>query len=204
MAATFTQAQVATNIYWVQFTDKNDSPYSLDAPEQYLSQRALDRRARQGIAIDEYDLPVNPAYLEAVEACGAELLNPSKWLNGVSVYTTDPGVVNAINALEFVSAVRNCPNDLKAQELKEQWMANEMKAVESSKGRYGYYGEAETQIKQLNADVLHEAGYQGEGMIIAILDGGFVGTDVHPAFDNMRAEGRFLGVRSFHRGHPSV
>ena len=205
LSAVLTYAQVATNIYWVQFTDKNDSPYSIDAPEQYLSQRALDRRARQGIAIDEYDLPVNPAYLEAVAACGAELLNPSKWLNGVSVYTTDPGVVNAINTLEFVAAVRNCPNDLKAQELKEQWLANEMKAVEtSSKGRYDYYGEAETQIKQLNADLLHQAGYQGEGMIIAILDGGFVGADVHPAFDNMREEGRFLGTRSFHRGHPSV
>ena len=83
--AGFGQGQIATNIYWVQFTDKNDSPYSLDNPEAYLSTRALDRRARLGIAIDEYDLPVNPQYLEAVADCGAELINPSKWLNGVSV-----------------------------------------------------------------------------------------------------------------------
>ena len=74
------RAQVATNIYWVQFTDKNDSPYSIDNPEAYLTQRALDRRARLGIAIDEYDLPVNPQYLQAVADCGAMLLNPSKWL----------------------------------------------------------------------------------------------------------------------------
>ena len=205
VVAMLTQAQVATNIYWVQFADKNDSPYSIDAPENYLSQRALDRRARQGIAIDEYDLPVNPAYLEAVAGCGAELLNPSKWLNGVSVYTTDPAVVEAINTLPFVVMVRNCPNDLKAQELKEQWLANEMKAVESSyRAPRGFYGEAEMQATQLKVNVLHDAGYQGEGMIIAVLDGGFVGADTHPAFDNMREEGRFLGARSFHRGHPSV
>ena len=80
----FAQAQVATNIYWVQFTDKANSPYSIDNPEAYLSARALQRRANQGIGIDEYDIPVNPQYLQAVADCGAQLLNPSKWLNGVS------------------------------------------------------------------------------------------------------------------------
>ena len=70
VAGFYAQAQIATNIYWVQFTDKNDSPYSINVPEDYLSQRALDRRARLGIEIDEYDLPVNPQYLQAVADCG--------------------------------------------------------------------------------------------------------------------------------------
>ena len=98
VASLFAEAQIATNIYWVQFTDKNDSPYSLDNPEAYLSPRALQRRANQGIGIDEYDIPVNPQYLQAVADCGAQLLNPSKWLNGVTVYTNDANVVEAINA----------------------------------------------------------------------------------------------------------
>ena len=203
-AALFAQAQVATNIYWVQFTDKNNSPYSIDNPEAYLSERALQRRANQGISIDEYDIPVNPQYLQAVADCGAQLLNPSKWLNGVSVYTTHSNVIDAINALEFVAEVRNCPNDPKAQELKERWLANEMKAVESQNKTRGYYGGGETQINQLNGNILHENGYQGEGMIVAVLDGGFVGTDTHLCFDNMREEGRFLGVRDFVFGSTSV
>ena len=79
LAATlFAQGQIATNIYWVQFTDKNNSPYSIENPEAYLSARALQRRANQGIGIDEYDIPVNPQYLQAVAECGAQLLNPSK------------------------------------------------------------------------------------------------------------------------------
>ena len=32
VSAMIMQAQIATNIYWVQFTDKNDSPYSIDNP----------------------------------------------------------------------------------------------------------------------------------------------------------------------------
>ena len=76
--AYFAQAQVATNIYWVQFTDKNNSPYSIDNPEEFLSPRALQRRANQGIGIDEYDIPVNPQYLQAVADCGAQLLKNVK------------------------------------------------------------------------------------------------------------------------------
>jgi subtilisin family serine protease len=203
-ACVYAQAQIATNVYWVQFTDKNNSPYSIDAPEAYLSQRALDRRARLGIAIDEYDIPVNPQYLEAVANCGAELINPSKWLNGVTVYTTSPSVIEAINALEFVETVRNCPSNPEAQLRKQQWLEKEMTLLTNGNPTRGYYGGGYTQITQLHADVLHDSGFQGEGMVVAILDGGFVGTDIHECFDNMREEGRLLGTRDFVYGSTSV
>ena len=205
LAATmFAQAQVATNIYWVQFTDKEGSPYSIDNPEAYLSPRALQRRANLNIAIDEYDIPVNPQYLQAVADCGAEIINPSKWLNGVSVHVTDPSVIEAINALDCVMTVRNCPNDLKAQEQKERWLANEMKPAASTRSSKGFYGGAEDQVKQLNVDVLHDMGYDGTGVIIAVLDGGFEGAENTSCFDNMREEGRLLGTRDFVYGSNSV
>ena len=204
MAAVFAQAQIATDIYWVQFTDKNNSPYSIDNPEAYLSPRALQRRANLGIAIDEYDIPVNPQYLQAVADCGVQLLNPSKWLNGVSVYATSAAAIDAVHNLPFVSAVRNCPNDPQAQEMKERWLANELKSVEASRAMYGFYGGAEDQVKQLKVDVLHEQGFDGKGVVVAVLDGGFYGTDDHPCFDNMREEGRFLGVREFVFGATTV
>ena len=200
----FVQAQVATNIYWVQFTDKEGSPYSIDNPEAYLSPRALQRRANLNIAIDEYDLPVNPQYLQAVADCGAEIINPSKWLNGVSVHVTDPSVIEAINALDCVMTVRNCPNDLKAQEQKERWLANEMKPAASTRSSKGFYGGAEDQVKQLNVDVLHDMGFDGTGVIIAVLDGGFEGAENTSCFDNMREEGRLLGTRDFVYGSNSV
>ena len=204
VASLFAQAQVATDIYWVQFKDKEGSPYSINNPEAYLSARALQRRANLGIAIDEYDLPVNPQYLQAVANCGAQLLNPSKWLNGVSVYVTDPNVIDAIHALDCVSTVRNCPNNLNAPEQKEGWLANEMMPVPTQRGTRGFYGGAEDQVTQLNVNLLHDMGYDGTGVVVAVLDGGFVGTEEASCFDNMREEGRLLGTRDFVYGSPSV
>ena len=203
-ACAYAQAQIATNTYWVKFTDKNDSPYSIDAPEAYLSQRALDRRARLGIAIDEYDIPVNPQYLEAVANCGATLINPTKWLNGVTIYTADPTVIEAINALPFVETVRNCENHPEAQVRKQQWLEKEMAPVDAGNAMRNYYGGAYTQNTQLNVQVLHDNGFKGEGMVVAVLDGGFVGADIHECFDNMREEGRLLGTRDFVYGSTSV
>jgi len=203
-ASLFVQAQIATNIYWVQFKDKDNSPYSINNPEAYLSQRALQRRANQGVSIDEYDLPVNPQYLQAVADCGAQLLNPSKWLNGVSVYTSNPSVIDAINALDCVSEVRNCSNDPKAQERKERWLANEMSPVAHNRAITGFYGGAEDQVTQLNVNLLHDMGFDGTGVIIAVLDGGFEGTENASCFDNMREEGRLLGTRDFVYGSTSV
>lgn len=197
-------AQVSTNIYWIQFTDKNDSPYSIDAPEAYLSQRALDRRARLGIAVDAYDLPVNPQYLQAVADCGAQLINPSKWLNGVSVYTNDPSVIESINALEFVASVRNCQDYPEAQIAKERWMAKEMTPAEAPRNMYDFYGGAHDQVTQLRVNELHDMGYDGTGVMIAVLDGGFIGTEDYDCFENMREEGRFLGTREFVYGSTSV
>lgn len=197
-------AQIASNFYWIQFTDKNNSPYSIDNPEAYLSQRALQRRANQGIAIDEYDIPVNPQYLQAVADCGAELVNPSKWLNGVTVRITNPDVLNAVRALEFVETTRACVNNPEAQRMKERWLAKEMDFSPAENPMRGYYGGAYTQINQLNGIALHDSGYQGEGMVIAVLDGGFIGAEHHPAFDNMREEGRLLGTRDFVYGSTSV
>lgn len=200
----FAEAQISSNIYWVQFTDKNNSPYSLDAPEAYLSQRSLDRRARLGISIDEYDLPVNPQYLQAVADCGAQILNPSKWLNGVSVRTTDPAVVDSINALGFVAVVRSCPNDEEAQKRKERWLHDEMKPAMASRQMNGFYGGAAAQVSQIKIDELHNMGFKGEGIVVAVLDGGFIGTEDHSCFNNMREEGRLLGVRDFVYGSNNV
>ena len=204
LVSLFAQAQIATFAYWVQFTDKNDSPYSIDNPEAYLSPRALQRRANLGISIDEYDIPVNPQYLQAVADCGVRLINPSKWLNGVSVFTTDVNQIEAINALPFVAEVRNCPNDLKAQEMKERWLANEMKPSPVNRGMCGFYGGAEAQATQLKVNLLYDMGYDGTGVVIAVLDGGFIGAEEASCFDNMREEGRLLGVRDFVDGSGSV
>ena len=41
--------------YRVQLTDKSKSVHSLEHPETFLSERALARRASQGVAVDSTD-----------------------------------------------------------------------------------------------------------------------------------------------------
>ena len=96
-------SQIAPNTYYIQFTDKNNSPYSIDHPEEFLSQRALDRRIKQGIVLVENDLPVNPQYMQGLVDAGALVLNATKWLNGVTVYTESQTVIDDILSLSYVS-----------------------------------------------------------------------------------------------------
>src|SRR5687767_13041966 len=80
----FSQSAAAT--YFIQFTDKDNTPYSLLAPSQFLSARALQRRATQGVAITEQDLPVDPAYIDSVLSFNSVVFKcKSKWFNSVTV-----------------------------------------------------------------------------------------------------------------------
>lgn len=99
------QQQAAPSKYVVFFRDKNNSPYSLSNPEQYLSQRALDRRARFNIAIDERDLPINPQYITGVQNAGVVILNKQKWLNSITIWVPDTAVLQQISALPYVQSI---------------------------------------------------------------------------------------------------
>ncbi len=198
-------SQVAPDKYYVQFTDKNNSPYSIDDPSDYLSQRAIDRRIRQGIAIDEKDLPVNPAYLQGVTDAGAAVLNPTKWLNGVTIYTGDSTVVIAINALPYVANVlkstpvvyNDGPENFKKPFFEHEYYNGTAPVIfKDGQGITSFdYGEGYNQIHMLKGDLMHDMGYRGQGMIIAVIDAGFNNADIHPAFDSLWNNNQILGTR---------
>ena len=96
------QAQV--NRYVVFFSDKTNTPYSVDAPEAFLSSRALTRRQDQSIPVTVTDLPVDPAYVAGVNGTGAEVFYTTKWLNGALIQA-DAGVISSIEALAYVDSV---------------------------------------------------------------------------------------------------
>lgn len=192
------KAQIAPEKYWIQFTDKNETPYFINKPEDFLSERAIQRRLDYGIAIDEYDLPVNPAYLEAVAATGAKILHPSKWLNGVTVEVNDQSVLQAIKALDFVQSTRNLEDEPIKQKIKDNVFLNDEYVTSVDVNSYdSYYGYAAPQIEQLNGAELHELGFHGQGIWIGVCDGGFSYVDKHEAFVSMYDENRFLGARDF-------
>ncbi len=205
-------SQVYPDKYLVEFTDKNDSPFSIQNPEEYLSQRALDRRERYGIAIDEYDLPVNPQYIQVVANIGVEILNPTKWLNAVVIYTTDPLKLEEIGALSFVKGVSKniispvnkiLPEESDQISLNKPYGMNEVMSELKTDYKSGAsirslnYGQGYNQINMIGGIELHDQGYQGQGMVIALLDGGFSSTNVMAAFDSLYMNGQILGVWDF-------
>jgi hypothetical protein len=64
---------------------KKNSPFSVFRAQEYLSPRALERRQKQGLSIDQSDLPVNPFYIDSVLTKGFQLHSQSKWLNGIAI-----------------------------------------------------------------------------------------------------------------------
>lgn len=204
-------AQVAPNKYWIQFTDKTNTPYTIGDPSQYLSQRAIDRRTRQGIAIDESDLPVDPAYIDSVLNTGAiTLIHSSKWFNAISVETTDTAALDSVRTFSFVNTVRSviAHQDEKVGKFEGEEHGTRCYVSESHSA---YYGPGYTQVNLLNGIVLHDMGLKGAGMMIGVLDSGWEGYDQMDAFQRLRDEGRIVGTKDmvdggnwiFEHGHGS-
>ncbi len=193
--------------YAVYFTDKNNNPYSLDNPGEFLSQRAIERRERLNIEIDETDLPVNPVYIDAVVTEGAVFINASKWLNTATFEIADDAILSNILALGIVEkAVLVKPAGIRSEikksykldqdEIRPLTASQHFKASSFTNNVFDY-GYADNQISMLKGKQIHEKGYAGQGMMIAVLDAGFVNADQMPAFDSLFAQGRMLGTRDF-------
>ena len=186
----------------IHFRDKNNSPYSLDHPEAFLSQRALERRQRLAVALDERDLPVTPSYVQALRDMGGEVLVVSKWLNLVIVVM--PGSVTAgdLQALPFVGAVTDATGMRPGRGGVSPFLGAEtfMPATPEQRVANGTsldYGASYNQIAMIHGTGLHDRGLRGQGMVIAVLDAGFWEVDALPAFDTLWSYHRVLGTRDF-------
>lgn len=179
--------------YWVQFTDKNNNGYSIAQPEFFLSARALARRAKQEIAVDYKDLPLTEAYVDSLKALGANILNRSRWFNAVTFSTNDTTLIQQVAGLGFVQGTQAVRRYRGKPE-------NEFETYESSFGlhrTFQDYGPAFNQIRMLNGDVVHDIGFSGRGVMIAVIDAGFNDALNTPVLDVLFDEGRVLATRDF-------
>ncbi len=174
--------------YRLWLTDKGDSPYSIERPEEFLSQAAIDRRAQHRIAIDSTDLPISTERLKQIARQGARILTCSKWLNTVTI---------AADSTAFASTV-TLPFIEKHESLGSVDLSNKetMKPLQLPPDTVTPYGEAYWQIALHNGDKLHQAGFTGEGITIAVVDGGFLHADRNPMFN----QEQIVGVHDFVEG----
>lgn len=184
--------------YWVVFTDKNNSPHCLCRPAELLGPRALERRHRAGIALDETDLPVNPVYLARLTTAGATIHLASRWLNAAAVIA-DSTTAERLKMLPFVDTVQYLGPDLRIRHepnppAPKRRRQPDPPQLPASGNPYGY---SALQNSLLNLPMLHFAGHRGSGIHVAVFDGGFTDADVLPFFDSVALGGRLFQSRDF-------
>lgn len=180
-------AAVAQSRYVVHFRNKNGTPYSVSAPEQYLSQRAIQRRAKQGISVTTADFPVNPGYLEQVRSTGAKVFFASRWLNCVLVQAND-AQRQSLSNLSFVREVEFVAPGPHA--------AGRTRAFKSRKGS-GIAPVTMTQLSMVGIDSMHTDGIRGDGVLVAMMDSGYEGVNTAEPFRHLFTNGSILSTYDF-------
>jgi len=180
---------------WVYFTDKENVSESIANPISILTQRALDRKERHGIIIDERDVPVNENYISLIKAeDNVTVLAKSKWNNCIYVRGTLEGIQN-LETLNFVSDIVFADRSLNTKKETLPFIKNDPK-VEPSRTSFTY-GATLNQTTQLNVQPLHENDFTGNGVIIAVMDSGFPSVDTQAGFKRTRDAGKLLDGYDF-------
>lgn len=193
-----------SKFYVVSFYDKGFSTDASFDPGQFLTNEAVERRMKYNIAFDQSDLPVNEGYVNDISVLGAKIITRSRWLNSVVIEATQP-VADQIADLACVSKMKflYSKSDLNSQPAEKKFFAvekifplSENSTVKSTSDVYNY-GLAFNQINQIKGQYLHNQGFSGEGMTIAVIDAGFNSVDIMPCFDQLRQNNRIKGTHDF-------
>ncbi len=194
----------------VYLRDKGETDFSLDDPQRFLSSKAIERRERQGVVVDELDLPISKDYFALVELAGGKVVACSKWLSTLTVEMNDSLDITRIESLPFVDSVKYVwrgvdrpyrtglrprlvvsePCNAVVIEVKEPESSSPAVSpfVESPHGN-SLYGITEGQFKLHNAIAMGDAGYRGKGITVGVIDAGFTNLDVIPWFSTMDLQG---------------
>jgi serine protease AprX len=191
-------SQTVYTRYWVGFTDKNGSPYSVSNPSAYLSARSITRRTNQGIAITNEDIPVDTAYIKQVTGTGALVKDRSRWFNGVIVEITNPSQITAINALSCVQSTRPLARVRSTKKIHFQPNAAAPERIQAIQSDTFNYGQSQNQIYMLNGECLHNKGYNGTGMQIAVIDEGFYLAPNTSVFDSLWHNNQVISTHDFY------
>lgn len=185
--------------YLVTFKDKSNSPYSVSKPLEFLSQRSVNRRTKQKIAVTTRDLPVNPAYLTAIKQTGAKVWFTSRWMNAALIQTTEVNLTNILK-LSFVKGleINGTVDDPSTRSGRQK---AKFEALETESFNYGL---AKIQNEMIAVDKMHDLGFKGEGMMIGILDAGFNNANNIPALKALFDEKRIVGTYDFVKKETSV
>ena len=173
--------------------DKGRSEYSLSEPERFLSSRAIERRHKQDIDIDDLDLPISKNYLAQIEEIGGTIIAQSKWLKTVCVQCPDEDLIDKYKELPFVEDVIKVWRGKDREQNQDNYEAYPLYIKNIQDYSFENYAEAWENIALHKGQLLHERGFRGEGIDIAVIDAGFINLPQNSVLNNIRIK----GARSF-------
>jgi hypothetical protein len=174
---------------WVYFTDRGfdtDQEFeaALERAENQLLPNARWRRSKVKAdrLVSYVDLPVNREFASQVLATGVTKRVVSRYLNAVSVDAT-MDQIRKISQLPFIRAI-----DPVAKGYRQEPDVNPNDEHRNPSPNPGTdeldYGQSRPQLAQINVIPAHDAGYSGEGVLLCLLDTGYMLS--HEAFDSLR------------------
>lgn len=173
------------HIFFVSFTDK---PL---AEQPALSPRALEQRAKWKIDINHLDYPVYTPYLDSLRHAGVEVCHTSRWMNGATCQmSTDQAA--QVEQWSFVASVEQTREDSTSTMYNVRCTKYNVRCTKDD-GRRTMDAGARTdeQLDLLNLTPLHQAGFEGQGILMAICDGGFTNANTLPCFRHELELGHF-------------
>lgn len=188
--------------YFVSFTDKQNNDFSIEEPEQFLSQRSIERRTNQAIAITTQDLPVSNYYLDSLKNMDLRIYWSSKWFNGAIVESTNADLMDTISYVSFISDASVIYSSTGNETIQK---FDDLVSLSSLKSSYeDIYGASYVQTSTVNGQYLHSADYEGLGMLIAVLDNGFDGVDELESYTHLWEGNQIIDTCNFVDPNQSV
>lgn len=186
----YLSAQGQYNYYYrIYFRDKGSNTISEFRPEDLISERALKRREKIGIeSLDYIDLPVAGKYLNEITSFGFKLHCTSKWMNTALFKTDYPADINQLLSLPFVKEVRVVKNTTSEKNKNDKLSFQVFTSDQPS---------FDNPLTQVNGLSLHESGLTGKGIMIAVLDGGFLNADKISSLIDLRRRKGIIATFDF-------
>lgn len=173
----------------VYLKDKGNTPHSADDPGAFLSGRAIERKKKEKVEIDESDLPISRDYFTLMEKAGGKVVTHSNWFRTMVVEVSDSLKIENVESLSFVDSVKYIWRGSKlpvGEKVRPRLVPVGCDELMDADTEYGF---TDAQFRMHNAVFMADAGFRGKDMLVGVIDAGFTNFDVIPRFESVRVGG---------------
>ena len=183
------QEKTYSFFYRVYLKDKGSNSINNFSPGDLLSEKAVERRQKAGIPVpDTRDIPVYSVYIDQISSLGFKLHCTSRWMNTALFKTEFMTDISSLITLPFVSDVKIVKN------ISGKGRSSDKLSFDTGQEDLPLYNQP---LIMLNSQTVHNSGLNGKGILIAVLDGGFLKADSISSLNGLRSRNGIKGTFDF-------